>query len=181
MLATAFDIRPFVAIDTACNPAGYIRVVTSTELSQKFRTSAPEETEKVAADLASQLRPGDVVLLAGDLGAGKTTFVRGASRALGVSGRVTSPTFAIGNIYEGDGVEIAHVDLYRLEQISASDEAVLDDFLTPQRISFVEWPHGELADQANVRALVTLAHAGEDQRDLAVEWRGGASPNGAAR
>jgi tRNA threonylcarbamoyladenosine biosynthesis protein TsaE len=154
--------------------------VTTSRATEQFRTSTADETERIAAAVAARLHPGDVVLLAGELGAGKTTFVRGAGRALGVAGRVTSPTFAIGNVYEGDGVEIAHVDLYRLDQIAASDEAVLDDFLTPQRIAFVEWPHDELSHQANVRALVMLAHAGGDQRDVAVEWRDGGSPNGSA-
>jgi tRNA threonylcarbamoyladenosine biosynthesis protein TsaE len=153
--------------------------VTVAKSTEEFRTSAPDQTEQRAAEVAAKLLPGDVVLLAGDLGAGKTTFVRGAARKLGVSVRVTSPTFAIGNVYEGDGIEIAHVDLYRLDHISTGDEAVVDDFLTPQRIAFIEWPHDELAEQANVRAVVTLAHAGEDERVMSIEWRDPASANGA--
>lgn len=113
------------------------------------------------------------MLLAGQLGAGKTTFVRGAARALGVNDPVTSPTFAIGNLYAAAGGEVAHVDLYRLDAIDVTDEAVLDDFLGPQRITFVEWPHDELAALPGVRAVVTLAHAGGDDREIGIEWRDG--------
>ena len=70
---------------------------------------------------------------------------RGAARSVSI-GRVTSPTFAIGNVYSGSEAEVAHLDLYRLAEIDVADEAVLDDFLTPERIGFVEWPHDELAD-----------------------------------
>ena len=74
-------------------------------------TSSPEETERAGAALAATLAPGDVVLVSGELGAGKTTFVRGAARALGVTEPVTSPTFVVGHLYEPG---VAHLDLYRL-------------------------------------------------------------------
>lgn len=133
-------------------------------------TNSPEETMSIAAELASQLAPGDVVVLGGELGSGKTVFVRGAARALGFLGRVTSPTFAIGNVYNGPAIEIAHLDLYRLAELDVSDEAVLADFLTPERIAFVEWPHDELAGEQRLRAVVELAHAGTDQRNVAIRW-----------
>src|ERR1700741_3004694 len=81
---------------------------------------APEETEALAAELARRLAVGDVVTVAGELGSGKTTFVRGACGALGVRERVTSPTYTIGHRYHGDGVEVSHLDLYRLEGGSAA-------------------------------------------------------------
>jgi tRNA threonylcarbamoyladenosine biosynthesis protein TsaE len=140
--------------------------------TESFTTSSSEETEAVAAKLAASLKPGDVVLLAGDLGSGKTTFVRGAARALGVKTPVTSPTFAIGNVYDAEASEVAHVDLYRLSEISIDDEAVLEDFLTPQRVAFVEWPHDELIERSDLRARVELAHAGEDSRVIDVTWMG---------
>src|SRR5438874_12894371 len=102
-------------------------------------TSTPEATEATGARLATRLEPGDVVLVGGELGSGKTTFVRGACRALGVDGPVTSPTFEIGHIYAGP-VEIAHLDLFRLPSLAGEDPALLDDYLTPDRIGFVEWP-----------------------------------------
>jgi tRNA threonylcarbamoyladenosine biosynthesis protein TsaE len=133
-------------------------------------TGSADETMAIAADLARRLRPGDVVLLRGELGSGKTTFVRGAAAELGHVGRVTSPTFAIGNIYRGESAEIAHLDLFRLDDIAVGDEAVLGDYLTPERIAFVEWPHAELAEDLRLRAVVELAHAGEDRRTITVKW-----------
>lgn len=139
--------------------------------AETILSRSPAQTEEIAARLAASLLPGDVVLLAGELGSGKSTFVRGAARALGVSGPVTSPSFAIGNFYAGESVEVAHLDLYRLDKLDVSDEAVLDDFLGPGRIAFVEWPHDELERLGDVRAVVTLSHAGGDSREIAVEWR----------
>lgn len=138
---------------------------------QRFETDSESATAEIASEAAARLVPGDVVLLSGELGSGKTAFVRGAARFLGVTGPVTSPTFAIGNVYPGAECEIAHLDLYRLADIDATDEAVVDDFLTPRRIGFVEWPHGELAEQFDPRLTVTLEHAGEDNRRLELAWR----------
>ena len=132
-------------------------------------TSGAAETEALAARLAAALEPGDVVLIAGELGAGKTTFVRGACRALGVEGRVTSPTFTIGQRYDGD-VPISHLDLYRLADLGGEDPALLADYLTPERIAFVEWP--EVATDfigGAVAARVRLAHRGADTREIAIE------------
>lgn len=83
-------------------------------------TASPEETEAIAAALARRLRPGDVVLIRGELGAGKTTFVRGACRALGIVEPVTSPTFTIGHRYQGT-VDVSHLDLYRFAGLSAAE------------------------------------------------------------
>lgn len=136
------------------------------------RTERPEETEALAARVAEALAPGDVVLLSGDLGAGKTTFVRGAARALGVTGNVTSPTFTIGQRYDGR-VGVSHLDLYRLGDLAAEDPALLADYLTPERISFVEWPESAEAVLADagvaVAARVRLEHAGGDARVVTVE------------
>jgi tRNA threonylcarbamoyladenosine biosynthesis protein TsaE len=131
-------------------------------------TSAPAETEAVGAQLAAGLRAGDVVLVRGELGAGKTTLVRGAARALGVSDPVTSPTFAIGHRYRGAGATVAHLDLYRLGGLGEEDPGLLADYLGSDGIAFVEWPErggGEL-DEAQV--LVTLTHGGGDRRRIEV-------------
>jgi tRNA threonylcarbamoyladenosine biosynthesis protein TsaE len=132
-------------------------------------TNSPQETEAAGADLAARLRPGDVVLVSGELGAGKTTFVRGAARALGVEGAVTSPTYTIGQVYAAaGGLEVAHLDLYRLQSLGGEDPALLDDYLTPARIGFVEWPAiGESAIE-RVAARVRIEHGGADGRRIEI-------------
>lgn len=134
-----------------------------------METRSPEETAQAGAELATRLVPGDTVLVAGELGTGKTTFVRGACRALGVEGAVTSPTFTIGQVYGGRAAEIAHVDLYRLPTLAGEDPALLDDYLTPERIAFVEWPGiGEHAIP-RVAARVSIEHRGGDRRVIEIE------------
>ena len=131
-------------------------------------TLTPEETEAAGAELAQRLRAGDVVLVSGELGSGKTTFVRGAARALGVEGPVTSPTFTIGHVLRGRP-DVAHLDLFRLGSLAAEDPALLDDYLTSDRVAFLEWPEvaGALIDQPAAR--VRLEHAGGDRRRITVE------------
>jgi tRNA threonylcarbamoyladenosine biosynthesis protein TsaE len=134
-----------------------------------MRSSSADETARVAADLAAELRPGDLVLVRGEMGAGKTTFVRGACRALGLTGPVTSPTFTIGQLYDAPGGPIAHLDLHRLASLEDEDPALLADYLLPEAIAFVEWPEvgeGELAGRASHQ--VVLRHAGGDERDVEV-------------
>lgn len=135
-------------------------------------TSSPEETERLAAQLAARLRPGDLVSVAGDLGAGKTTFVRGAARALGVTVPVTSPTFTIGQRYPAaDGRTVAHVDLYRVAALEDEDPELLADYLGAQTVAFVEWPRGEeraLTALARPVARVLLEHDGGDRRTVTI-------------
>jgi len=133
-----------------------------------LETAGPEETEAAGAQLARRLRPGDVVLVRGELGTGKTTFVRGACRQLGVKTAVTSPTFTIGHLLAGR-LEVAHVDLYRLESIGLEDPALLDDYLTPERVGFVEWPEVAEPKVERVAARVRLEHLGGDRRRITVE------------
>jgi tRNA threonylcarbamoyladenosine biosynthesis protein TsaE len=137
--------------------------------SLRLETTSAEATEAAGAELAGRLRPGDVVLVSGELGAGKTTFVRGACRALGVTGAVTSPTYTIGQVYAGGGVEIAHLDLYRLPSLAREDPALLDDYLTPERIGFVEWPAAGEGRVERATARVRIGHAGGDRRTIEVE------------
>jgi len=140
---------------------------------ERLRSTGPDDTEAIAAALAAELRPGDVVLLRGDLGAGKTTFVRGAARALGVTAPVTSPTYTIGQRYEGD-VPVSHLDLHRLAGdagLSGEDPALLDDYLTADAVAFVEWPDPATPLIATSAATVELAHGGGDVREIAIERR----------
>lgn len=151
-------------------------------MSRRQQTSTPAETEALAAELASRLEPGDVVLVEGELGAGKTTFVRGACRALGVEGLVTSPTFTIGQRYAGR-VPVAHLDLYRVADLDEEDPDLLADYIGPDRVAFVEWPGGAVARIAgigHVAARVVIEHAGGDERTLTIEapWVPGSGPDG---
>ncbi|MEA2365291.1 MAG: tRNA threonylcarbamoyladenosine biosynthesis protein TsaE [Thermoleophilaceae bacterium] len=130
-------------------------------------TDGPGETEALGAELAGRLSPGDVVLVSGELGSGKTTFVRGACRALGVEEPVTSPTFTIGQVL-GESPEVAHLDLYRLGSLAGEDPALLDDYLTPERVGFVEWPAVAEPTLERVAARVLLEHAGGDRRRVTV-------------
>ena len=130
-------------------------------------SEGPAATEALGAELAAGLAPGDVVLVSGELGTGKTTFVRGASRALGVAGAVTSPTFTIGRRYAGR-VPVAHVDLYRLDDLGEEDPALLADYLGPDVVTFVEWPEraGDRVPAATRR--VRLEHLGGDRRRVTI-------------
>jgi tRNA threonylcarbamoyladenosine biosynthesis protein TsaE len=133
-----------------------------------LESSSQEETEAAGARLAERLRPGDVVLVTGELGSGKTTFVRGACRALGVEGPVTSPTFTIGHVLGGDP-EVAHLDLYRLRSLAGEDPALLDDYLTPSRVAFLEWPEAAAPALDRVAARVWLEHLGPERRRITIE------------
>jgi tRNA threonylcarbamoyladenosine biosynthesis protein TsaE len=139
----------------------------------QYESHGAAETEALGGRLAGELAQGDVVLVEGELGAGKTTLVRGACRALGVTVPVTSPTFTIGQRYPAARVPVvAHVDLYRLGSLSDEDPDLLADYLGPDLISFVEWPRdglSELAEPARVAARVRLEHAGGDRRRVIVQ------------
>ncbi len=121
-------------------------------------TSTPEETEALAGELARRLAAGDVVTVAGELGSGKTTFVRGACGALGVRERVTSPTYTIGHRYHGDGVEVSHLDLYRFQGLSPAEWGDLEPYFE-QAIAFVEWPEAGEGVLPAPRFAVRLRHA----------------------
>lgn len=131
------------------------------------RTGSAAETESLGEGLVAELRPGDVVLVGGELGAGKTTFIRGACRGLGVRGQVTSPTFTIGHIYEGR-VPVAHLDLYRLPGLEGEDPGLLDDYLTPDRIAFIEWPAAAEPALERISRRVEIRHAGGDEREVSI-------------
>ena len=122
-------------------------------------TRTPDETEALAARLARGLSAGDVVTVAGELGSGKTTFVRGACHALGVRERVTSPTYTIGHRYHGADVEVSHLDLYRFQGVSPAEWGDLEPYFE-QSIAFVEWPEAGEGVLPAPRSAVRLRHAG---------------------
>jgi tRNA threonylcarbamoyladenosine biosynthesis protein TsaE len=137
----------------------------------EYESRGPGDTERLGAELASGLTAGDVVLVQGEIGAGKTTFVRGACRALGIRGPITSPTFTIGQRYHGP-VAVSHLDLFRVPGLAGEDPELLDDYLGPETIAFVEWPQGgeqAVGALARIAARVRLEHLGGDRRRVVVE------------
>lgn len=132
-------------------------------------------TERLAAKLADRLSAGDVVAVSGEVGAGKSTFIRGACRRLGVTEPVTSPTFTIGRLYRGrdrsgEPLPIAHLDLYRLSDLDDEDPALLEDYLGADRLAFIEWPDAPAGRDigADPTHRVTISHAGGDRRRVSV-------------
>ncbi len=134
-------------------------------------TGSPEATEALASELAQALVAGDVVAVSGELGAGKTTFVRGAARALGVAGPVASPTFTIGHRYDAP-VPVAHLDLYRIAGLDPEEWGDLEPYFEGT-IAFVEWPEhgGDWLPAA--RAVVTLEHVDESHRSVRIDCDSG--------
>ncbi len=141
-------------------------------VAEVVESGGAEETEELGARIAERLGPGDVVLLSGELGAGKTTLIRGACRALGVTGPVTSPTFTIGRRYQGGRLPVSHLDLYRLADLEGEDPALLDDYLGPDGVAFVEWPDAGSGRLGRPAIVVRLAHVSEERRRIEVEWQG---------
>jgi tRNA threonylcarbamoyladenosine biosynthesis protein TsaE len=130
-------------------------------------TRSPEETEELAAQLAAGLKSGDVVTVSGELGSGKTTFVRGAARALGVTQPVTSPTFTIGHRYRGR-VDVSHLDLFRFRDVSAAEWGDLEPYFD-DAIVFVEWPEAGAGVLPPPRVAVRLEHGGGGTRLVTIE------------
>jgi len=127
-------------------------------------TASPEETEALGEELGRRLRIGDLVLLSGELGAGKTTFVRGVARGIGSSDSVASPTFQLVRVYRG-GIQLAHVDLYRIESSVEMRDLGLDELLD-QGAALVEW--GERLDDVVRVARIHFDVLGDDRRRLTV-------------
>ena len=130
-------------------------------------SSSPEETERVGAAVARELEPGDVVAVSGELGTGKTTFVRGAARELGVAGPVTSPTYTIGHRYPGDP-DVSHLDLYRFDGMSDAEWGDLERYFD-DAVVFVEWPEAGEGFLPPARIRVRLQHNGDGHRLVSLE------------
>ncbi|NUT54537.1 MAG: tRNA (adenosine(37)-N6)-threonylcarbamoyltransferase complex ATPase subunit type 1 TsaE [Thermoleophilia bacterium] len=133
----------------------------------QFSSTSSEQTEALAARFASALEPGDVVTVSGELGSGKTTFVRGACRALGVTAPVTSPTYTIGHRYEGSP-DVSHLDLYRFTAVSQAEWGDLEPYFE-DAVVFVEWPEAAAGGLPDVRAAVRLEHVDEGSRRIVIE------------
>lgn len=141
------------------------------------RTQSVDETRALGGALAATSRPGDLILLAGDLGAGKTAFVQGFGRALGVTEPITSPTFALAQRYDGDRITVHHLDVYRLEQLHEVLDLDIADLLDQGGIVLVEWGNAVIPALPSDYLEVTLALGEEpDDREVTVHpvgprWR----------
>jgi tRNA threonylcarbamoyladenosine biosynthesis protein TsaE len=133
----------------------------------ELESSSPEETERIAAAVAGRLAAGDVVTVAGELGAGKTTFIRGAARALGIEGPVTSPTYVIGHRYAGEP-DVSHLDLYRYDGMSDAEWGDLERYFE-RAVVFVEWPEAGEGFLPTARVRVRLRHHGDRNRLVVLE------------
>lgn len=137
----------------------------------EYRTHSESETEAVGKALATTLSPGTVIAFTGDLGAGKTAFTRGLARGLGISERVTSPTFTIVNEYEGGRLPLFHFDMYRLESSEELFDIGWEDYLRRGGVCAVEW--SEKVADALVGALRVDIRRGEGERDRVITVTGG--------
>ena len=134
-------------------------------MRRELASASASETERIAAALAALLERGDVVTVSGELGSGKTTFVRGACRALGVTAPVTSPTFTIGHRYRGAALDVSHLDLYRFAGMSPAEWGDLEPYFE-DAVVFVEWPEAGSRVLPDARVAVALEHAGGDHRRI---------------
>lgn len=133
----------------------------------RVRCADAGATAALAARIAAVLEPGDLVLLEGDLGAGKTTLVQGMAAALGVRDGVTSPTFTLMNIYPTDRFDLVHVDVYRLERLSEVVDLALPEMLDDGAVVVVEWGERAAAALAGARLHVRIGvRADGDERDI---------------
>lgn len=128
--------------------------------------------KELAARVANCLEPGDVVVLGGEVGSGKTTFVREAARSLGVEARVASPTYQIARGYEGAvggrAVTVNHLDLYRLEGLEERDALELDDYFDPQAVTFVEWASKDALGVIENPTVVLISHQTPTTRRVSI-------------
>lgn len=140
--------------------------------AEAVTSDSPDETARIASGLAEGLEPGDLILLTGEVGAGKSTFARAAMRALGVEGAIPSPTFTIGRLYHGrGGLPVAHLDLYRITSIEDEDPGLLIEYLDPRGVVFAEWPGAgsdELLRRAKRSRTVLIEHIDHDRRSILI-------------
>jgi tRNA threonylcarbamoyladenosine biosynthesis protein TsaE len=137
-------------------------------IAERLETGSAAETEALGARLAERLGAGDLVVVSGEVGAGKSTLIRGACRALGVSEPVTSPTFTIGQRYLSGRLPVSHLDLYRLAGLEGEDPALLEDYLRADSVAFVEWPAAGARRLGQPALAVRLEHLGEDRRAVEI-------------
>ncbi len=138
-------------------------------MSGEYQVNSVEETWALAKEFAKELKPGDVVCLEGDLGAGKTTFTQGLAAALGVPGRVTSPTFCIVQEHQSKDVLLVHMDLYRLHGEEDVEAIGWEDYLARGAIFVIEWPERAGRLVPATAHHISFRHMGEDCRSVTID------------
>lgn len=134
-------------------------------------TNSPAETESMGERFSETLTEGMTVALVGELGSGKTCFVRGVARGLGVKGYVKSPSFTIINIYEGGRLPLYHIDLYRVRGEEEARNAGLEEYVYGRGVSIIEWADNVPSVLEECGILVRFSHKGRDLREITVECR----------
>lgn len=134
----------------------------------EFITNTPEETEQLGEQLGKTLQGGEIIAYVGGLGAGKTAFTRGLARGLGISMRVTSPTYTIVNEYEGGRLPLFHFDMYRLESSDDLFDIGWEDYLLRGGVCAVEWSEN-VSDAMEGAITVTIEKCSDEQRRITIE------------
>jgi tRNA threonylcarbamoyladenosine biosynthesis protein TsaE len=138
----------------------------------KYTSHCIKDTQKIAEEIASTLKCGDVVSLSGELGAGKTAFVRGIADFFGFSGDVTSPTFTLVNEYDGEEMTLYHFDAYRLENANTDQLDWIDDYLFGEGVCLIEWAefiNPILPDNTIFVEITKNPQMGDDYREILVK------------
>lgn len=137
-------------------------------ISQTIRTRSEAETEALGQNLSAKLKPGGVVALSGDLGAGKTCLIRGICRGLGISEPVLSPTFSLLNVYRTGRMHVHHMDVYRLRSPSEALDIGLEEILNSQGICVIEWAERIENLLPPETIWISLTHKGGDEREIRI-------------
>lgn len=136
---------------------------------QEYTTNSAEETKNIAEEFAKILKGGEIFVLSGDLGAGKTTFIQGLAKGLGIKNEITSPTFVLMKQYRGDNLQLVHIDCYRIENPKSLSELGLDEiFEDEQNIAVIEWGERILSLLPDKTMKIEFEYLGEEKRGIKI-------------
>ena len=135
----------------------------------EFISKNEKQTEKIAKNFAKNLKGGEIILLIGDLGAGKTTFTKYLAKALKIKEHITSPTFTICNEYSSGRLGLYHFDMYRLENEDEARELGLNEYFNSNYVSIIEWPERILGLIPNNHITIKIEKTGENERKFIID------------
>lgn len=138
----------------------------------EFKVNSIEDTKKLAELIGKRLEKEDVILLDGDLGAGKTTFTQALAKTIGIEERVNSPTFSIVNEYESDKGNFYHFDLYRLESLEELFDIGFDEYFSHQGIIIIEWAEKFIQEIPQPFLKINISNQGEEKRKFTISGEG---------